>query len=53
MGLDTRWHNYVSILCLENGPLSHRNGNLTARMLLFEGEGVVHDDDDIQVKCDA
>ena len=20
MGLDTRWHNYVSILCLENGP---------------------------------
>ena len=22
-------------------------------LVLFEGEGVVHDDDDIQVKCDA
>ena len=22
--------NYVNILCLENGPLTHRNGNFTA-----------------------
>ena len=27
--------------------------NFRIIFLLFEGEGVVHDDDDIQVKCNA